>query len=87
MLILTRKIGEAIAIDENITVRLLEIKGGQVKLGVEAPQNVAIHREEVFLRILEENQKAALETSSDLASVSQMLKKKSAAKERSEAEE
>lgn len=81
MLILTRKIGEAIAIDENITVRLLEIKGGQVKLGVEAPNSVTVHREEVFLRILEENKKAAMESPADLASVSQMLKKKSAAAE------
>ena len=54
MLILTRKIGEAIAIGDDTKIRLLEIKGGQVKIGVEAPNDVAVHREEVFLRILEE---------------------------------
>ncbi len=86
MLILTRKIGEAIAIDENIKVRLLEIKGGQVKLGVEAPSEVAVHREEVFLRILEENKKAAMEAPADLVSVSEMLKKSSAKKSSDETE-
>ena len=78
MLILTRKIGEAIAIDNNIKIKLLEIKGGQVKLGVEAPSNVTVHREEVYLRILEENKKAAMEAPADLATVSQMLDKQSA---------
>jgi len=73
MLILTRKIGEAISINDNITVRLLEVKGGQVKLGVEAPNSVAVHREEVFLRILEENKKAAMEAPDDLSTVSEML--------------
>ena len=75
MLILTRKIGEAIAIGDDTKIRLLEIKGGQVKIGVEAPNDVAVHREEVFLRILEENRKAAKETPSDLDSLSELLKK------------
>ena len=59
MLILTRKVGEAIAINENITVRLLEIKGSQIKLGVDAPPHIAVHREEVLTRIMEENRRAA----------------------------
>ena len=75
MLILTRKIGEAIAIGDDIKVRLLEIKGGQVKIGVEAPSEVAVHREEVFLRILEENRKAAKEAPTDLNNLSDLLKK------------
>ena len=75
MLILTRKIGEAIAIGDNIKIRLLEIKGGQVKIGVEAPNNIAVHREEVFLRILEENRKAAEEAPHDLNNLSALLKK------------
>nr|MBF0221263.1 carbon storage regulator CsrA [Desulfobulbaceae bacterium] len=76
MLILTRKIGEAIAIGDDIKVRLLEIKGGQVKIGVEAPNDVAVHREEVFLRILEENRKAAKEAPHDLNNLSDLLKSK-----------
>ena len=66
MLILTRKIGEAIAIGDEIKVKLLEIKGGQVKLGIEAPNRIPVHREEVFERIMAENKKAAQDTSSDL---------------------
>lgn len=69
MLILTRKVGEAIAIGDDIKIRLLEIKGGQVKLGVEAPSQVAVHREEVYLRILEENRRAAQEAPHDLANL------------------
>ena len=75
MLILTRKIGEAIAVGDDIKIRLLEIKGGQVKIGIEAPNDVSVHREEVFLRILEENRKAALEAPSDLDNLSELLKK------------
>lgn len=74
MLILTRKVGEAIAIDEHITVRLLEIKGGQVKLGVEAPSHIAVHREEVLLRIVEENRKAAASAApADLQDIARLL--------------
>lgn len=76
MLILTRKIGEAIAIGDDIKIRLLEIKGGQVKIGVEAPNDVAVHREEVFLRILEENRRAAKEAPHDLNNLSDLLKSK-----------
>lgn len=80
MLILTRKVGEAVAIDDNIKVRVLEIKGGQIKLGVEAPEHVAVHREEVFLRILEENKKAAMEAPSDLTGISTMFTQKASQK-------
>ncbi|MBA3014474.1 MAG: carbon storage regulator CsrA [Proteobacteria bacterium] len=73
MLILTRKVGEAIAIGDQITVRLLEIKGGQVKLGVVAPNLISVHREEVYTRIMEENRKAASETPADLDSISRLL--------------
>jgi len=48
MLVLTRKIGESIAIDSNIKIRVVQIKGKQVRLGIEAPKETKIHREEVF---------------------------------------
>lgn len=76
MLILTRKVGEAIAIGDQITVRLLEIKGGQAKLGVVAPNHISVHREEVYLRIMEENLKAASEAPADLDNIAQLLKPK-----------
>ena len=80
MLILTRKVGEAIAIDDNIKIRLLEVKGGQDKLGVDAPSHVAVHREEVFLRIMEENKRAAMEAPEDLTTVANLLKRPPKAK-------
>ncbi|MCK5229384.1 MAG: carbon storage regulator CsrA [Desulfobulbaceae bacterium] len=73
MLILARKAGEAIAINDNIKVKVLEIKGGQVKLGIDAPDHVAIHREEIFLRILEENKRAAMEAPADLSALSSIF--------------
>ncbi|MBA1200491.1 carbon storage regulator CsrA [Pseudomonas capeferrum] len=51
MLILTRKVGETIVINDEIRVTVLGIKGGQIRLGVEAPSNVAVHREEIHQRI------------------------------------
>lgn len=51
MLILTRRVGEAIKISDNITVVVLGVKGSQVRLGIEAPEGVAVHREEIFERI------------------------------------
>jgi len=74
MLILARKTGEAIAVNDDITIRVLEVKGGQVKLGIEAPRHVAIHREEVRQRILEENKRAASETPTDLSGLDSFLK-------------
>ena len=73
MLILARKIGEAIAIGDDITIRVLEIKGGQVKIGIEAPSEVAVHREEIYLKILEENKRAALEAPADLSALDSVL--------------
>lgn len=53
MLILTRRIDESIKIGENVTVTVLGIKGNQVRLGVSAPKDVAVHREEIYSRIQE----------------------------------
>lgn len=56
MLVLTRKIAENIIISDDIIVSILEINGSQVRLGIEAPKNISIHREEVFLKILKEKE-------------------------------
>jgi len=58
MLILTRKLGETITIGDDIAVTILEIKGGQVKVGVEAPRVIPVHRGEVYRLIREQNQQA-----------------------------
>lgn len=73
MLILTRKVGEAIIINDNIKIKLLEVSGNQIKLGVEAPIQVAVHREEVFIRILAENQRAAAEAPGDLTGLDEVI--------------
>ena len=59
MLILARKAGEGIQIGKDITVRVVEVRGKQVRLGIEAPAHTAVHRTEVYERILEENRQAA----------------------------
>lgn len=58
MLVLTRKIGEAIVIDDNIKITVVQVKGKQVRIGVDAPKETKIHREEVYQSIQEENRAA-----------------------------
>ncbi|HLA39696.1 MAG TPA: carbon storage regulator CsrA [Candidatus Glassbacteria bacterium] len=59
MLILTRKQGESIAIGDDILVTVVEIQGKQVKLGVKAPREVAVHRQEIYEKIQQENIRAS----------------------------
>ncbi|MEI9479545.1 MAG: carbon storage regulator CsrA [Deltaproteobacteria bacterium] len=59
MLILTRKIGECITIGDHIRVYVVGIRGKQVRLGIEAPVDAIVHREEIYQRIVEENRLAA----------------------------
>lgn len=59
MLVLTRKLGESIAIDDDIKIVVVQIKGRQVRLGIEAPRDTKIHREEVYIAIQEQNKQAA----------------------------
>jgi carbon storage regulator len=59
MLVLTRKTGEAIQIGEDIEISVVSVKGDQVKLGINAPKNIEIHRKEIYLTIQEENAEAS----------------------------
>ncbi len=60
MLVLTRKIGESIKINEDVKITVIDVKGKNIRLGIEAPRETKIYREEVFLRIKEENQTAVV---------------------------
>ena len=53
MLILTRKVGESVLIGDDISITVLSVRGNQVKLGVQAPKEVSVHREEIYQRILQ----------------------------------
>jgi len=56
MLILTRRIGESIIIGDNIVINVLGVRGLQVRLGIDAPRDVSVHREEIYQRIVEEQE-------------------------------
>jgi carbon storage regulator len=74
MLILTRKLGEKITIGDDITVTLVEVKGTQVKLGIDAPKHIEIHRQEVYERIREENLSSSNINDSDLSKAATLYK-------------
>ena len=75
MLVLTRKIGQSIVINDNIEVTILEVKGESVRLGIEAPKEVTIYRHEIFEEIKKENLKTAQQSSlEDISVAFDMLK-------------
>jgi carbon storage regulator len=73
MLVLTRKLGESIAIDDHIKIVVVQIKGKQVRLGIQAPKETKIHREEVYTAIQDQN-KEAVNTPAVMTQIAKVLK-------------
>ena len=76
MLVLTRKKDQAIVVGDDIEISILEIQGDQVRIGINAPKNIAIHRKEVYLEIQDENRKAAESKTISPAALSEIFKVK-----------
>ena len=76
MLILTRKINETIMIGDRIEISIVDIKGDQVKVGIKAPRNVKVYRQEVYLAIQKENIEAAQIKPDKIPSLDNLLKRK-----------
>ncbi len=67
MLILTRRIGETLIIGDDVNITVLGVKGNQVRLGINAPKDVSVHREEIYLRIQQEKNGTSREDGEDEA--------------------
>lgn len=76
MLVLTRKLGESIAIDDHIKIVVVQIKGKQVRLGIKAPKETKIHREEVYKAIQDQNVEASQADPSALSDLTDSLRTK-----------
>ena len=75
MLILTRKRGEGIAIGNDIRISILEIHGKSIRVGIQAPKHIPVHREEIYLKVQEQNRKAAIVSkNADFSSLAKTLK-------------
>lgn len=76
MLILTRKLEESIRIGDTITIKVLSVADGQVKLGIDAPRDLKVHRSEVYEEIQRQNVEAAKASKSDVSSVASAIKQR-----------
>jgi len=76
MLILARKSNQSIMIGDDIEIIIVEVHGDQVKLGISAPKNIAVHRKEIYEEIQKENVKAATSTKIDLSGLMGIIRKK-----------
>lgn len=68
MLVLARKVGQSIVINDNIELLVIEVRGDQVRLGIDAPKTIPVHRKELLEQIRAENRKAATEVTVDTVS-------------------
>jgi carbon storage regulator len=73
MLVLTRRAGESVMIGDNVTVTVLEARGDVIRLGIQAPRDVQVHREEVYRELQAVNREAASPTEDAVEAVTRML--------------
>lgn len=77
MLILTRRVGENVIVGDDIVISVIEVRGDAVRIGIQAPRSVTVHREEVWLELQRANEQAASPTDDAVAALSQSLKRSS----------
>jgi carbon storage regulator len=75
MLVLTRKVDQSIMIGDHIRVVVVDVRGDQVKLGIDAPRDVMVYRQEIYQEIQAENQRAALKKQVDLGSLEKVVRR------------
>ncbi|MFO7595145.1 MAG: carbon storage regulator CsrA [Desulfocurvibacter africanus] len=75
MLILTRRPGESIHLGDNIKITVLSVKGKQIKLGLDVPEDMSVYRDELYRKVQEQNRLAAKSTEQDLLAVTQLWQK------------
>lgn len=73
MLVLTRKRDESIIIGDNIKITVVDVRGDQVKIGIDAPRSISVHREEIYNEIQKENRRAALQSDAPVDGMKQLF--------------
>jgi carbon storage regulator len=74
MLVLTRRAGESVMIGDNVTITVLEARGDVIRLGIQAPRDVQVHREEIYRELQAANREAASPTEDAVQAVTKMLR-------------
>lgn len=74
MLVLTRKIDQSIMIGDDVRIVIVDIRGDQVKIGIDAPRDISVHRQEVYLDIQQENKRAALTKKFNVRELEEVLR-------------
>lgn len=76
MLVLSRRVGEAIVVGDDVTVTVLEVRGDIVRIGIDAPRSVAVHRAELLAQVQSSNQEAASPSESAVESLAQEIRRR-----------
>jgi len=87
MLVLTRKLGESIRIGDNVIVKIVDLDGRHVKLGIDAPRSIAVNREEIYERIQKENRAASATGDQGVQNIAALLRQEKRASPPKEDEE